>query len=45
MTEEEKANFISHFNGLIEGADNLGDLMFGDYDEFREQLDNVYIDD
>ena len=43
LPENEKTEFISHFNSCIEGQEDLGDILFGNKDDFRSRLS--FLDD
>ena len=39
LEDDEKENLKSHFNGLIEDEGTLGDILFGDADEFEQTME------
>ena len=52
LEEEEQHQLKDHFNNLIEDHDNLGDILFGDADDFvsavnfmENDLQTVYTDE
>ena len=38
LPEEEQTAFKDHFNNVVEGEPNLGDILFGDYDSFESRI-------
>ena len=38
MTEEDQNALRAHFNEKIDGEDDLGDMLFGDNDEFDSKI-------
>ena len=38
MTQAEQKEMLDHFNGLFEDADDLGNCLFGSYDEFEMRV-------
>ena len=36
--EEQRYEIIDHFNGLIEGEDDLGEILFGDKEDFKARV-------
>ena len=41
LEEGDKDGIQTHFNELIEGADDLGDVMLGQADEFQQRTDQL----
>ena len=41
LPENEKEKIREHFNGLIEEFDNLGEILFGDIDDFNDTISGM----
>ena len=41
MPEEELENLFATFNGLIEGEDDLGDILFGEFEDFKRRVEGL----
>ena len=39
LPDEDAENMKAHFNELVDGFDRLGDVLFGEVDEFQEYVD------
>merc|ERR1712032_703401 len=43
LNEEEKKQLTDHFNGFIDGEDDLGDILFGSAEDFDSRV--KFLDD
>ena len=39
LEDEQKNQIRDHFNSIIESEDDLGDILFGEIDDFESKLD------
>ena len=39
LSKAQQTEMLEHFNNLIEDHDELGELLFGDYDDFEAGMD------
>ena len=38
MSKNEQAEMLNHFNGLFEDCDDLGEVLFGSYEDFEMRI-------
>ena len=41
MPPAEQNELKAHFNGVVDSCDQLGDLLFGDVDDFASSIDEM----